>query len=564
MRHVDEAVLITTTELDPPGPEIVYVNDGFCRMTGYTANEVIGRTPRILQGPKTDRAQLDRLRRLLSRGEPFDGRNVVNYRKDGSEYVLEWHIEPLRDEDGNITHWVSGQRDVTERAAMEARLRHQALHDPLTDLPNRTLFAQRLEWALDRARGRGEPGALLFLDLDGFKDVNDSSGHEAGDGLLVEAAGRLTQLLTPGASVARFGGDEFAVLLESPSDEAAATGAAERIIGALSEPFLVAGREVSVSASIGIVALSASSGGPEELLRNADVAMYRAKKEGKGRYALFEEEMRVRILDRLRLADELGRAIRREEFALRYQPKVSLPTGEIVGFEALVRWRHPERGLLPPSAFVPLTEETGLIVPIGLWVLGEACRWAREWRELRPGGPPLVMCVNLSARQLRDPGLVPDVARVLEETGLDPAALGLEVTESVLVGETGAAVGVLDGLKGLGLNLIVDDFGTGYSSLSYLKRLPVDFLKIDRSFVAGIGKDAKDEAIVSSVVGLASNLGMAAIAEGVETAGQAARLHELGCGLAQGFYFSGPLPADAARGLLAGGGAGTERSSSGH
>lgn len=561
MRHVDEAVLITTTELDHPGPEIVYVNEGFCRMTGYTPDEVIGRTPRLLQGPKTDRAPVDRLRRLLSRGEPFDGRNVINYRKDGSEYVLEWYIEAIRDSDGKITHWISSQRDVTELKAMEERLRHQALHDPLTGLPNRTLFAQRLELALSRARMQEEPGALLFLDLDGFKDVNDSLGHEAGDKLLVEAAERLMALLTPGATVARFGGDEFAVLLEHPSDEAEAMRVAERIVGTLGEPFVLAEREASISASIGIVALSASSGGSEELLRDADVAMYRAKEEGKGRYRVFEEAMRVRILQRLRLEDELRRAIQQEEFALHYQPKVKLPTGKIVGFEALVRWRHPERGMLPPSAFVPLAEETGLIVPIGLRVLGEACRRAKEWQERFPGVPPLVMCVNLSARQLRDPELVSDVARVLEETGLDPASLDLEITESVLVRDTEASVVVLDRLRGLGLNLIVDDFGTEYSSLSYLKRLPVNFLKIDRSFVAGIDKDAKDEAIVSSVVGLASSLGMAAIAEGVESAGQAVRLHELGCGLAQGFYFGKPRPAEEVLQWLADGRATTKRSS---
>lgn len=559
MRHVDEAILITTTELDDPGPEIIYVNDGFCRMTGYSPDEVIGKTPRLLQGPKTDRGQLDRLRRLLSRGESFDGRNVINYRKDGSEYVLEWHIEALQDGDGNITHWISSQRDVTELKAMEERLRHQALRDPLTDLPNRNLFAQRLKRALSRAAGRGESAALLFIDLDDFKDVNDSLGHEAGDRLLLEASERLTALLAPTATVARFGGDEFAILLEHLPDETEATRVAGRIIGALGEPFVLAGREASVSASIGIVALPASSGGPEDLLRDADVAMYRAKEEGKGRYRVFEESMRARILQRLRLEGELARALQQEEFALHFQPKVALPDGKIVGFEALVRWHHPERGQLPPSAFVPLAEETGLIVPIGLWVLEEACRQAKEWQESFPGDPPLVMCVNLSARQLRDPELVSGVARVLEKTGLDPASLDLEITESMLVGDTGASVGVLDSLKNLGLNLIVDDFGTGYSSLSYLKRLPVDFLKIDRSFVAGIGKDTKDEAIVSSVVGLASSLGMAVIAEGVESAVQATRLYELECGLAQGFYFAGPLPADTARELLTGEKAGTEQ-----
>ncbi len=551
IEHVDEAVLITTTELDAPGPEIVYVNEGFCRMTGYAAEEVVGETPRILQGPKTDRAELDRLRRCLSRGEPFFGGEVTNYRKDGSEYVIEWYIVPLRNDAGEITHWMAGQRDVTERRALEEQLRHQAFHDPLTGLPNRALLMDRLEHALARIDRREERVAVLFMDLDDFKVVNDSLGHEAGDGLLVAVAQRLKACLRPEDTLARFGGDEFLLLLEDASDADQVTRVADRIIEALREPFVVEGREVFATLSIGIVLAASARDRSKDLLRKADIAMYRAKEKDKAGYEVFDPSMNTRVLERLESESDLRRALSRGEFTVYYQPKVLIETGRIVGFEALVRWEHPERGLVSPGEFIPLAEESGLIVPIGRWVLEEACRQTREWQTLYPGDPPLVICVNVSGRQFRHPELVQDVAQVLRETRLEPGSLDLEITENVLIETTRSNGAPVHRLKRLGAKLIIDDFGTGYSSLSYLKRLPVDFLKIDRSFVEGLGKDPKDEGIVSSMVDLAHVLGMEAIAEGVESAEQAAQLRELECRFAQGYFFSYPLPAEGIGALLA-------------
>ena len=551
MQLVDESVLITTTELELPGPQIVYANEGFRRMTGYTAEEVIGETPRILQGPKTDRAELDRLRRCLSGGEPFFGGEIINYRKDGSEFLLEWYIVPLRNDAGEITHWMASQRDVTERRAMEEQLRYQAFHDPLTDLPNRALLTDRLEHALVRTNRREGRLAVLFMDLDNFKVVNDSLGHEAGDSFLVEVAKRLRTCLRPEDTLTRFGGDEFAVLLEDLSDAKQAARVAERIIEQLREPIVVEGREVFATVSIGIVLAASSQDLPRDLLRKADIAMYRAKEKGKAGYEVFDPSMNTRVLKRLESESDLRRALRQQEFKVYYQPKVLLETGGIVGLEALVRWEHQERGLVSPAEFIPLAEENGMIVPIGGWVLEEACRQLREWQILYPGDPPLVMCVNVSGRQFRHPGLTRDVAQVLRETRLEPGTLDLEITEDVLVEDVRSTGATLHRLKRLGVKLIIDDFGTGYSSLSYLKRLPLDFLKIDRSFVEGLGKDPKDEGIVSAVIDLAHVLDMEAIAEGVETAEQAARLRNLGCPLAQGYRFSKPLPAEEAGVLLA-------------
>ncbi|HZG62970.1 MAG TPA: EAL domain-containing protein [Rubrobacteraceae bacterium] len=551
MRHVSEAVVITTTELDPPGPEIVYVNEGFCRMTGYAAEEVLGQTPRILQGPKTDRAELDRLRRHLSRGKSFVGGETINYRKDGSEYVLDWHIVPLRDDAGEVTHWLAGQRDITKRRALEESLRYQALHDPLTDLPNRTLFMDRLEHTLSLATRRPRLSAVLFVDLDDFKVVNDSLGHEAGDALLVTVAERLRSYLRPEDTVARFGGDEFAVLLENIMGVSDATRAAGRIVEGLREPFVVEGREVFISPSIGIVLATSSREQLKDLLRKADIAMYVAKGKGKGRYEVFNSTMNVQALERLEVEHDLRRAIERGELRVHYQPKVLVKTGRIVGTEALVRWEHPERGLLQPATFIPIAEETGLIVPLGRWVLAEACRQTRRWQELYPSDPPWVVCVNISGVQLRYPELAKDVGRVLQETGLEPGSLDLEITEGILVENEPSNLATLRELKNLGVKLIIDDFGTGYSSLSYLKRLPADFLKIDRSFVEGLGKDPKDEGIVSAVIALARVLGMEEIAEGVETTEQATHLRELSCRFAQGYLFSKPLPAEGIDALLA-------------
>jgi diguanylate cyclase (GGDEF)-like protein/PAS domain S-box-containing protein len=440
--------------------------------------------------------------------------------------------------------------DVTERKQLEQQLAHQAFHDPLTNLANRVLFRDRVEHALQRAvRGGGTP-AVLFIDLDNFKAVNDGLGHSAGDWLLIEVANRLQMCLRPADTVARLGGDEFAVLLD---DEAAkAEDIAERILQHFRHPFTVQGTDIVVTMSIGIASLLPQQGA-DDVLRNADLALYRAKGEGKACVASFEPEMHVAALRRLELETELRRAIEGDvecgQLALYYQPIARLSTGRMFGYEALVRWRHPERGLLEPLDFISLAEETGLIVPLGRWVLEEACRQTRDWQKrygplLRGSGMSLMVGVNLSGRHLSQPELVDDVSATLKKTGLTPSHLVLEMTESMLVHDNRATLERLHALKSLGVRLSIDDFGTGYSSLAYLERFPVDSLKMDRSFIASLdGQGDTKSPLAEAVIGLGRILGLKVVAEGIETKEQWERLRELGCGLGQGFYISYPLPA---------------------
>jgi diguanylate cyclase (GGDEF)-like protein/PAS domain S-box-containing protein len=471
--------------------------------------------------------------------------------KDGSWRYLEHTINNLLD-DPDVRGIVVTSRDITERKEFEEQLRHQAFHDSLTDLPNRALFMDRLEHALARMSRSEQCVAVLFLDLDNFKLVNDSLGHEVGDQLLIAVAERLKACSHPGDTVARLGGDEFAILLEDISGKNEATHAAECVAEELSSPFMLGEYEVHSAASIGI-AVSASNGDQaENLLRSADMAMYQAKNKGRV-YSLVADakSMPKLALKRLELEGDLRRAIKHEELRVCYQPEVLLENGKIVGVEALVRWEHPERGLLLPDEFVPVAEETGLIVPIGQWVLEAACRQARAWQQRYPADPPLVVCVNLSPRHFRWPSLVDEIVEILQKTGLEPSSLGLEITESAVMEDAWSTVATLRELAALGVQLAIDDFGTGYSSLSYLKHFPVSYLKIDRSFVDGLEEGSKDGAILEAVIGLARGLGMKAIAEGVESAEQLARLREMGCEMGQGHYFTRPLSSEAAASLLA-------------
>ena len=454
--------------------------------------------------------------------------------------------------DPSIGGIVVNYRDITQRRTLEERLRHQAFHDPLTELPNRALFMNRLGFALTRAERSKKAAAVLFLDLDNFKLVNDSLGHEVGDRLLVSVAERLRASLRAEDTAARFGGDEFTVLLEDVTDVTDAVRVADKITRALSAPFVLESREVFVTTSIGIVLGTSGHERPTDLLRNADVALYRAKANGKATYEVFDGLMNVQAVERLDLEADLRRAIERREFVVHYQPQLELQTGSLAGWEALVRWMHPERGPIPPGAFLSVAEETGLIFQIGSQVLEEACRQAREWNEQHPEtDAPLKMSVNISARQLQRPDeLVREVVRVLEETRLASGSLVLEITESMLMGDAEHNVDVLGRLKALGIGIAVDDFGTGYSNLAYLKRFPVDLLKVDKTFVDGLEDNPEDTAIVRAIVDLARAMGMRTVAEGIETTEQASLLRDLECEFGQGYYFSEPLPAAEASTLL--------------
>ncbi|HEX7242875.1 MAG TPA: EAL domain-containing protein, partial [Longimicrobiaceae bacterium] len=452
--------------------------------------------------------------------------------------------------DGSSSRMAGSLTDVTERRRAEEQLLRSALFDALTGLPNRALLTDRLERAVRRSRRvPHDPFAVLFLDLDRFKVINDGLGHAAGDELLVAVARRLEATLRQQDTVARLGGDEFVLLLEEVGDASEATRVAERVLRQLEGPFTVGASEVYTTGSIGI-AMGSGDSHPADLVRDADTAMYRAKAEGKSRTALFDARMHAEATARLTLEADLRRALERDELRVHYQPIVSLESGRLTGFEALVRWEHPERGLLAPYAFIPVAEETGLIVPIGALVLRQACLQLRAWREALPGAGRLTLSVNLSVRQFAHPTLLQDVDEVLRETGTDPATLQLELTESLLMRDAESTVALLAQIRARGIRLAIDDFGTGYSSLSYLQRFPIGTLKIDRSFVQGITPGSNESELVQTMLALARNFSMNVVAEGVETEEQLTELRRLGCGHAQGFLFARALEAGAARALI--------------
>jgi diguanylate cyclase (GGDEF)-like protein/PAS domain S-box-containing protein len=531
---------------------VTYISPQIEALTGYAPEEYLADPTFWMRTmhPKDRQRVLDEDERTDRTGEPFR----VEFRKIARDGRLIWLRDEavlVRDASGEPLYWQGVVSDITERKTLEERLEHQALHDPLTGLPNRRLFADRLAHALERTRRRGGV-AVLFMDLDEFKVVNDSLGHEAGDLLLTVVAQRLGRCLRPEDTLARFGGDEFVVLLEEVGDPGEAVRVARRITEELRRPFVLEGRELYVSASVGISFGTARTKNPEDLLRDADTAMYRAK-EGGGGFRVFDQSMYERVVHRLHLENGLRRAVERGEFVLHYQPVFDFDDQRVWGTEALVRWDHPERGLLAPSEFVDVAEETDLIVPIGSWALGEACRRTKEWQDGHPRNPPLGVIVNLSATQLRHPGCEGTVRAALESSGLRPESLSLDVTETAFIDALEDNRTILERIQALGVRISIDDFGMGYSSLSYLKRLPADALKIDKSFLKGFGEDAEDTALVRMIIELGHTLGMEVVAEGVEEWTQAALLAETGCDKAQGYHFSRPLPPEDVPVFLGGG-----------
>jgi diguanylate cyclase (GGDEF)-like protein/PAS domain S-box-containing protein len=550
----------------------VWWSDEVFRIHGFEPHAFVPTFEKLLDvvHPEDRKMLSQAVEAALHEDQPYDFEHRI-VRPDGEVRVLHRKAEVMRDEGGEPLRMVGAVHDVTERKALEEQLQHQALHDPLTSLPNRTLFTDRLRQALARAKRRGSEVAVLFMDLDNFKVINDSLGHKMGDRLLIAVSKRVKAVLRPEDTVARLGGDEFIFLLED-TDMKRAIRVAERVSERLREPFSLGRRRLFISVSIGIASGNVKGKYAADLLRNADLAMYRAKYSGKARYAVFEEAMKTRALERLELEHGLRRALERDEFRLHYQPQMLLDVSlqqylrsmrsraivssrvprapRITAVEALVRWEHPEHGLLPPAEFVSLAEETGLIVPIGELVLEKACRRGNEWQESLPADRSLAVCVNLSAKQFREPKLTETVSRVLRETGLDPTCLHLEITESTAMSDAPATVATLEDLKALGVRMVIDDFGTGYSSLSYLERFPVDYVKIDRSFVGKVEEDPGATDLVFGMVSLAHALGIKVIAEGVETEGQLVRLQRMRCDLAQGIYFSEPLSGEAVGMLL--------------
>ena len=442
-----------------------------------------------------------------------------------------------------VTGLVVNARDVTDRKALENELRHQAYHDPLTNLPNRSMFMEHLEAALERGTESGKRTAVMFIDLDRFKVVNDSLGHNVGDELLVALGERLLASTPEPSLVARFGGDEFTLLVPEVESQEAVTALAQELLGALRGPVKLLGHNTIVTASIGISMSGERVMQPRDLIRSADIALSHAKEQGRSRYVLFDETLDKYSVDRLRLESELRQAVEQDQLRLHYQPEIDLRSGEVVGFEALVRWMHPSLGLIPPAEFITLAEETGEMVSIGNWVLREACRQAAEWRSTVMAGRPFTMAVNVSANEFLEPGLAWEVLRALRETDLDPSMLRIEITESVLLDDSEVAGEILLELKRIGVELAIDDFGTGYSSLSYLRRLPADILKIDRSFVADVDQDEREAAIVEAVVRVADALGMRIVAEGIERVEQARFLATMGCQSGQGYHFARPAEA---------------------
>ena len=556
-RHAFESDVSGMALLSPDG-RYLQVNRALCKIVGYPEEELLQRDFRSITHPEDLDQGLERQNSMLS-GEAESIESEKRYiHRDGSEVWVQIGVSAVRDADGAVLYFVAQMQDITVRRQQQQQLSHRALHDALTGLPNRALFLDRLGHALVRARGRSSEIAVLFLDLDHFKLANDGMGHLAGDAVLVEVARRLAGAARAEDTVARFGGDEFTILCEDVGTDDARL-VAERILTSLASPVVHEGQVVQQSASIGIRVSTSAPTTPELMLRDADLALYTAKERGGARAETFDPILHTGAIDRVTIERELQLALGRDEFRLHYQPQVHLESGRIVAVEALLRWQHPQRGLVPPDDFIHIAEQSGSIVPIGAWVIREACRQLADWRRAGIVRGGFKVAVNVSARQLSRPELPETVAQALASAGLEPGALCLEITESAVIEDARIALENLDAIKEQGVFIALDDFGVGFS-FSHIHSLPpVHVIKIDRSFIDGLGRRDSDSAVITAVLGLAHSLGLETVAEGVETTDQLMQLRDLGCAIGQGFHFSRPQPPERLEALLAAGQVQAER-----
>jgi len=531
-----DGIIITNT-----ANEIVAVNKALTTITGYNEKEVLGKNPSIFKSSHHDKTFYREMWKSVGATGHWRG-EVWNRRKDGGDFPTLLTIKAVKDHNGRISHYVGIITDISALKETEHKLSHLAHHDPLTGLPNRLLLNSRLEHALQHAKRNGTQIGVLFLDLDRFKNINDSMGHTQGDHLLKSVASRLAEGMRAEDTIARLGGDEFVILIEELEDTQGAIKVAKNTLSFFAKPFYIKNQEIFINASIGISIYPNDGENTDTLLRNADAAMYQAKDKGRNNYQFYTKKLTIKAYERFTLETNLRHALERDEFELYYQPQFTLEDNALIGVEALIRWNHPEQGLVSPASFIPIAEDTGLIIPIGEWVLRTACMQHQAW--LKAGYPPIKIAVNLSAQQFNKPGLVDIVSNILEKTSMDSTYLELELTESIVMGDVESTIKILKELHWMGIEISIDDFGTGYSSLSYLKRFPIDRLKVDQSFICDVTTNLNDAELVATIIELAHSMKLRALAEGVESESQLSFLKEHGCDEVQGYYYSHPLPAD--------------------